>query len=49
VSEAWVIIWPEMLGTTQFLEGIDTAAANAAYEELTGRPWPFRKIASPVL
>lgn len=48
VTEAWVVIWPEMLGTAQFLQGIDAAAANAAYRELTGRPGPFPSVALPV-
>lgn len=41
VSEAWVVIWPEHLGSKQFHAGIDVAAANAAYTTLTGRPGPF--------
>lgn len=41
VSEAWVCIWPEAVGSAQFQQGIDTAALNADYEALTGAPGPF--------
>lgn len=41
VEEAYVLIWPEHVGTEQFRVGIDTAALNAAYLALTGRPGPF--------
>jgi hypothetical protein len=41
VTEGWVCIWPEAVGTTQFQEGIDVAALNADYQALTGRPGPF--------
>jgi hypothetical protein len=41
VEEAYVLIWPENVGTSQFQAGIDTAALNAAYLALTGRPGPF--------
>jgi len=40
VSEAWVVIWPEHLGTTQFQQGVDQAQLAADYEALTGRPFP---------
>jgi hypothetical protein len=40
VDEAWIVIWPEHLGTTQFEAGIDQAALAQAYQELTGRPFP---------
>jgi hypothetical protein len=39
-DEAWVIIWPEHLGSRAFLEGVDVNALASAYEELTGRPFP---------
>jgi hypothetical protein len=41
VDEAWVVIWPEHLGTAQFQLGINTDALNAAYMALTGSPGPF--------
>lgn len=40
VDEAWVVIWPEMLGTVQFLAGIDQAALADDYHALTGRSFP---------
>ena len=39
-GEAWVCVWPENLGTTQFIEGIDIKTLKADYEALTGRPFP---------
>ncbi len=42
VEEAWVVIWPEHLGTTAFMEGVDQAALAADYEALTGRPFPVQ-------
>jgi uncharacterized protein YjdB len=41
VEEAWVVIWPEHLGTKQFQEGIDLAALATIYRELTGRDLPI--------
>ena len=35
-GEAWVVIWPENLGTKQFVEGIDRDALAANYKALTG-------------
>ncbi|ETK36107.1 hypothetical protein MPTA5024_10810 [Microbispora sp. ATCC PTA-5024] len=40
VEEAWVVIWAEHLGARAFQEGVDQVALAAAYEELTGRPFP---------
>ena len=40
LEEAWVVIWPEHLGTVAFQEGVDQAALAAAFEALTGRPFP---------
>lgn len=40
-DECWVVIWPEHLGDKSFLEGVDVPALAAAYEELTGRPFPM--------
>jgi len=39
-GEAWICIWPENMGTRQFVEGIDINALKADYEELTNRPFP---------
>lgn len=41
VDEAWVVIWPEHLGSAAFHAGIDTATANSIYSQLTGKPGPF--------
>ena len=40
VDEAWVVIWPEHLGTAQFMEGIDQAALGDAFAQLTGGTFP---------
>jgi hypothetical protein len=36
VEEAWVVIWPEQLGSTQFREGIELDKLAAVYKQLTG-------------
>ena len=38
VEEAWVVIWPEHLGTTAFERGVDQAQLAADYQALTGAP-----------
>lgn len=40
LEEVWVVIFPEHLGTTQFVEGIDQARLANAYKALTGQDWP---------
>lgn len=40
VDEAWVVIWPEHLGSATFQQGVDLAALAAAFSELTHRPFP---------
>jgi hypothetical protein len=40
VEEAWVVVWPENLGTKQFQQGIDQAKLASAYEAITGRVLP---------
>lgn len=40
VAEAWVVIWPEHLGSVAFQQGVDLAALAAAYKTLTGRVFP---------
>lgn len=40
VEEAWVVIWPEHLGSREFLQGVDLTALAADYQEITGRALP---------
>jgi len=40
VEEAWVVIWPEHLGSKEFVSGMDLTAFAAAYTQITGRPFP---------
>jgi hypothetical protein len=40
VEEAWVVIWPEHLGSKDFLAGVNMAQLAADYQEITGKPWP---------
>ena len=47
VEEAWVVIWPEHLGSRQFEEGIDQAALAAAYEGITGARFPVQPTPVP--
>lgn len=47
VDEAWVVIWPEHLGSRAFQAGVDLAALAAAYTALTGRPFPVIPGPSP--
>lgn len=37
VEEAWVVIWPEHLGSKEFLASIDVQGLATAYQELTGK------------
>lgn len=41
VDEAWVVIWPELLGTRALLEGVDLLQLAADYQVLTGDPLPI--------
>lgn len=41
VEEAWVVIWPEHLGSAAFQQGIDLNALAADYQALTGRVLPI--------
>jgi len=36
VEEAWVVIWPEHLGSAEFLQGINMTQLAADYQALTG-------------
>lgn len=47
VEEAWVVIWPEHLGSRAFLAGVDQAALAADYTSLTGRPFPVQPAPVP--
>jgi hypothetical protein len=38
VEEAWVVVWPEHLGSESFMAGVDINELKASYEALTGRP-----------
>jgi len=40
VEEAWVVIWPEHLGSGEFLAGVNMTALAADYQEITGNPFP---------
>lgn len=40
LEEAYVVLWPEVLGTTEFEQGVDLSALAADYEALTGRKFP---------
>jgi len=37
MSECWVVIWPENLGSKQFQQGIDLDSLKDAYNAITGR------------
>jgi hypothetical protein len=39
-DQVWVVIWPEHLGTKEFIEGVNLSVLAADYEALTGRPFP---------
>lgn len=47
VPEAYVLIWPEHLGTAAFQEGVDLGALARAYEVLTGRQFPAVPVPVP--
>lgn len=40
LQEAYVVLWPEVLGTREFENGVDLSHLAADYEQLTGRPFP---------
>lgn len=48
MEEAWVVIWPEHLGTVEFEAGVDGSALAAAYQELTGKALPLPPAPTPV-
>jgi hypothetical protein len=47
-EEAWVVIWPEHLGSAEFLAGVDLAAFAADYQAITGQPFPAVVPPTPV-
>ena len=40
VDECWAVIWPEHLGSAEFMAGMDLATFSADYAAITGRPFP---------
>lgn len=46
-EEAWVLIWPEHLGSEAFQEGVDLASLADAYKALTGRVLPIPDPPTP--
>lgn len=46
-EEAWVVIWPEHLGTNQFQQGVDQQKLADAYKAITGRDFPGQPQPSP--
>lgn len=40
VMECWVVIWPEHLGSAQFLAGVDLQQLATDYTVITGQPFP---------
>jgi hypothetical protein len=46
-GEAWVVIWPEHLGSRAFLEGVDMVTLAADYTALTGKPFPVAPTPQP--
>lgn len=47
VEEAWVVIWPEHLGSKAFLAGVDESALAADYQALTGSTFPVQPNPEP--
>lgn len=47
VEEMWVVVWPEHLGSKAFEAGIDQTALAAAFQELTGQPFPVQPTPAP--
>jgi hypothetical protein len=46
-DEAWVVIWPEHLGSADFLAGVDQEQLAADYRAITGRPFPGAAAPAP--
>ena len=47
LEEVWVVVFPEHLGTAQFVEGIDQARLAGLFTDLTGKPWPAAPAPGP--
>ncbi|HET6914978.1 MAG TPA: hypothetical protein VFH56_02700 [Acidimicrobiales bacterium] len=47
VEEAWVVIWPEHLGSKEFMEGIDVQGLADAYKQLTGKTLDLPPVPTP--
>jgi hypothetical protein len=47
-EEAYAVIWPEHLGTKEFLEGINLPRLGADYRAITGRPLLLPHPAGPL-
>lgn len=47
LEEAWVVVWPEHLGSTAFQQGVNLATLAADYTALTGRSFPVQPIPQP--
>lgn len=47
LEEAWVVIWPEHLGTQAFQQGVDQGALARDYQALTGREFPVQPAPAP--
>jgi hypothetical protein len=41
VEELWAVIWPEHLGTKEFMAGVDLNKLATDYQAITGRPLPL--------
>jgi hypothetical protein len=39
-DEAWAVIWPEHLGSAEFLAGIDFGSLDAGWQDIGGSPLP---------
>lgn len=47
IEEAWVVIWPEHLGSKEFQQGVDLNALATAYTQITGSPFPVNPNPQP--
>lgn len=47
VEEAWVVVWPEHLGSREFLDGVNISQLAADYKAITGRTLPVPDPPAP--
>jgi hypothetical protein len=47
VEEAWVVIWPEHLGSRNFLAGVNLQQLADDFQAITGKPWPAAETPVP--